>query len=342
MLSCLGPQLGPYCPTSPLTKIPGVNKIPGINGIPGVGSSVANSFLNSIFNYLSTALVDGEKLLFTHVIPLYENVDTPGSTSGPTQFLIDNTNKIAFFVGVVGVLVAGARLALQRRPTAAKQVTRGLVNVVIVAAGTTGVLVVLGPLVDLYSRWIIEQAAGNQHTQQAVIQALTKGMETNVWTAGTTLGLAIGTTASGDVFIVAGIFALIGILAGIAQMILAVIRLATLGLLIGLLPISAAASTTEVGMAMFRKHCLWLFAFMLWKPTASTFIAYGLDAMSSPGLSNQAIALASLILAVFALPAMMRLMNPLVTQATSAGDSGGGAAWGGAVLGAAGAAITRL
>ena len=126
---------------------------------------------------------------------------------------------------------------------------------------------------------------------------------------------------------------IIAFLATVIQIMLMLVRGGMLVLLVGTLPLVAAFSNTEMGMQWFRKASAWLVAFALYKPAAAIVYAVAFDLAGQPGALALLDGVMMLVLAILALPALLRFVVP----ATSALAGGGGA--GGMLAGAAGGAI---
>jgi hypothetical protein len=116
--------------------------------------------------------------------------------------------------------------------------------------------------------------------------------------------------------------------------VLLLIRSAMLVLLAATFPVAAAATNTEVGKAWFKKYCAWALAFIAYKPAAALVYAAamkmteaGMTDESGNGLVQALTGLMMMLLAVFALPALLRFAVP-VTAAVAGGSAGmgGGAA----------------
>lgn len=269
-----------------------------------VGSGVANSVLTVI----ADAVVDAEKWVIGQSLALWTDIKTPGVSSPGELFLHTYTVWFVGFVGVIGLLIAAIRLALERRAEPAKRAARGLVNLAVVTGGGVAIISLGTQAGDAYSTWIIDQALSQ------------KGSITNPTT------LAILSVTGLPVFLLI-VFGLVGLLASIAQIFLLAVRIGMLGLLAGLLPIAAAASTTESGKAWFTKFCSWILAFLLYKPVAATIYAYALIPLTSNSFVEQLVGIVMLIVTVVALPALMRMTTPMVAAATHQGGSGAGAAF---------------
>jgi len=128
------------------------------------------------------------------------------------------------------------------------------------------------------------------------------------------------------------------LLGSLVQIFLMVVRGGMLVLLAGVLPTTAAFTNTQAGREWFRKALGWMVAFVLYKPTAAVIYATAFrlassNVFGSGGLLAVVTGLTLMLLALLALPALMRFVAPMVGA-----TAGGGA---GTMLGlaAAGAAI---
>jgi len=116
----------------------------------------------------------------------------------------------------------------------------------------------------------------------------------------------------------------------VVQIVLMVVRSAMLILLLGVLPIAAAATNTEMGKGWFKRIISWLIAFILYKPVAALVYATAIKLTGAafeegerngplaftsqdPGeqIMNMVTGVTMLVLALFALPALMRFITPL-------------------------------
>ena len=109
------------------------------------------------------------------------------------------------------------------------------------------------------------------------------------------------------------------------------IAIALLILLAGTFPLAAAATNTEIGRNWFRKYCGWALAFVAYKPAAALIYATAMKMNeknfggSGSSFVQTATGMMMLLLAIFALPALLRFMVPLTT-AVAGGNAGMGAA----------------
>lgn len=104
-------------------------------------------------------------------------------------------------------------------------------------------------------------------------------------------------------------------------------------ILAGILPLSASFTNTEMGKSWFKKCIAWLVAFILYKPAAAivyaaAFQLVGTDVFSDDGTGLLAVltGLMLMVIALFAMPALMRFVTPMV--GAMAGGAGGALAVG--------------
>lgn len=212
---------------------------------------------------------------------------------------------------IVSIFFVTGKVALAHRAAAseeAQEAAKGLVLVVVASSVAVPAVVSASQGADQYSSWLVDQAANGD-----VVGAVLKLMA---------FDQIIG---SGFTFILA----LMALGASIVQAFLIIIRDALLIVLIGGLPLAAAASISPSGRQTWHKMIGWLIAFILFKPVAAMCYAGALWSVTNA--SNEIDQIAGIflvILAVLTLPALMRLIGPQVEKV-----GGGG---GGAMLGAAG------
>ena len=101
-----------------------------------------------------------------------------------------------------------------------------------------------------------------------------------------------------------------------------VVRAGMLVLLAGALPLSASFTNTEAGRMWFQRFVAWMAAFILYKPAAAIIYATAFRLMSSDvfdgdGLMSVLVGVALMVIALVALPALLRFFAPMT--ATLAG-----------------------
>jgi hypothetical protein len=105
------------------------------------------------------------------------------------------------------------------------------------------------------------------------------------------------------------------IVSSIIQIGLMFVRNGMLILLIGVLPLAAAATNTEMGKIWFRKLIGWLLAFVAYKPVAALIYAAGFRLFTDQsggvaGMIRVTTGVTMLVMAVVAMPALIRFVAP--------------------------------
>jgi len=300
--------------------LPGVGAV--CDSVSGAVGGLAGDAAGSVFDAAAQRIAEGFATATQMVVTFWTGVEVPGldAGSGPVAELRANTAWLTAWIAGLSVLVCAGRLALTRSSRPAGEALKGLLILVVVSGcgvAAVNALVVFG---DQYSRWVLDRSTDGQLGPR-MAQLATLG---GVPGLGSGLLLLVG---------------LLGMLASLAQMGLMLVRVGVVTIFAGLLPLAAAGTGTETGMAWFKRIVSWLLAFVLYKPAAATvyasaflLIGDGTDATSV--LSG----LFMLILSIVALPSLLRLVTPMVGTAVAAG-AGGGAAAAGMVL-ASGARMT--
>lgn len=204
------------------------------------------------------------------------------------------------------------------------ELVAALIRALLASSAGLGAVVILLQVGDSYSRWVLDRSVSG---------GFTEGLKKLLMSpAANSLQIFV---------IVAGIIALI---VSLIQICLLVVRSALSVLLAGTLPLAYSATNTQWGKQWSQKHASWLIAFVLYKPVAATIYAAAFKVTGSAltgkleGAAESIVGLMSglvlMVAALFALPAMMRLIVPAVGAASAGGAMFAGAAVGGAASGA--------
>lgn len=313
------PGGGDQCPDfipGALCSVAGAVQHP-LDAAKGAVSSVAGAAAGSAFDGMVNALKEGVGKAVGLMMSFWMKIPIPsiGVPGNAVDKLHNATLYLTVITAIVSIFFVSAKVALARRSAAseeAQEAAKGLVRIVVASSVAIPAVVLASQAADEYSSWLVTQAAGGD-------------------VGGAVLKLMAFDTITGTGFTF--ILALIALLASIVQAFLIIIRDALLILLIGGLPLAAAASISPAGRQTWHKMVGWLIAFILFKPVAAMCYAGALWSVTNA--SNEIDQIAGIflvILAVLTLPALMRLIVPQVEKV-----GGGG---GGAMLGAAGAAAT--
>ncbi|MEU4196561.1 hypothetical protein AB0E69_31965 [Kribbella sp. NPDC026611] len=253
--------------------------------------------------------------------------------NGTIDWVWGHTSFIAVFIAAIGVVVGGMRMAWSQRGEEAREILKSLLTLATASVFAISVAQVLVEVGDKFSDCIVTTALAKGN--QGWVCGLGAGGAEDFGKAMITL-LGFTVAAAGPLGV--GLLITIGILcviAGVIQIVLMVVRSAMLILLIGVLPIAAAATNTEMGKQWFKKIVAWLAAFILYKPVAAIVYATAIRLTTNNGdlsfdandignqIMNMVTGVTMLVLALFALPALMRFIVPMV--AATAGAAGAGA-----------------
>src|SRR5664279_1804013 len=199
-----------------------------------VGSAtqaVAGSAFQAVVDAFAKGLADVIKA------PMTFWIHTPdpdvSSSSAVITSLTELTRPLVAFAAVLGLILGGARLAWTARSDSTQSILRGLLLMTVVTGAGAAIVELLLTGFDAMARWVLDN-----------------GFD------GTAVGLrlaALGNlpgTGGGLVFLLA----FLGMLASLVQVGIMLIRGAILSVLVGVLPVAAAASITAVSYTHLRAH----------------------------------------------------------------------------------------
>ncbi len=301
-----------------------------------VGQVVQDAAGDTIKN-MAKAIADAVGQTVQTLGTFWVNVGTPNLTSSPGGS--DASDPVAFLqnslwfwtaaLAVLSVLVGAAKVIIERRGAPMRDLGRSLATLVVISGAGVGAIGLLTVSADKFSVWIIENSTGQTFNENI------------------TAMLAITANSPlGSIMII--LLGLVAIFASVIQIVLMIVRGGLLVVLTGIFPTAAAFTNTEAGKGWFQKCAAWLIAFILYKPAAAivyatAFKLVGTNVFGNVGdgktfgaaLLSTVTGLALMVVALFALPALMRFVTPMV----GAVAGGGGALAGGAVGGLASGAI---
>jgi hypothetical protein len=279
--------------------------------------AVGGGILNSIASAFSTA--EGEMLKL--LLSAWVNVPSPDlSSSGTVGFLQSSLSWYVAAAAVLGLLVAAGRLAIERKPDAAKDAATGMLTTLLTIGAGVATISLLSVAGDAFSTWILDQAATGSTPTQALTQ----------------LGSFAGLLATGGagLIILLSVLAIIGM---VVQLAMVLIRSVLLVVLVGVWPLAAASSMTEMGRQWYKKITGWMIGFLLFKPAAAIVYAAAIKmTLSSDSVLASIEGVILVILASLTLPALMKFVVPAVS---SVGSMGAGEILGAGIAAATGAAM---
>ena len=200
-------------------------------------------------------------------------------------------------------MIGAARIVYhEHKATQARELLRFLATYTLVSAGAaTAASVVIGGA-DQMAAWFINQADAGSSFSTHLAQLL--GI------TGQAGGFTTGLAATATTAVIAIVLGLLAFLGSVIQIMLMLVRGGMLVLLVGTLPLIAAFSNTEMGHQWFRKATAWLLAFALYKPAAAIIYAVAFKLGGQQGALALLDGVMMLILAILALPALLRFLVP--------------------------------
>lgn len=305
-------------------------------GIGGAVSSVAGDAITALAKAVLGALGHAVEWAST----LWVGIGTPpvadsaGQATGTVAFLQQNLLAFTTSLAVLCTLLGAGRIVYHEHKAAQlRELGRYLVTYVLVSSAAAGAASVLIGGSDQMASWFISRASAGSGFADHLSNLLGLATTGASHVAGAPAGFTAGLAATVTTAFIAIVLGIIAFLATVIQIMLMLVRGGMLVLLVGTLPLVAAFSNTEMGLQWFRKASAWLVAFALYKPAAAIVYAVAFDLAGQPGALALLDGVMMLVLAILALPALLRFVVP----ATSALAGGGGA--GGILAGAAAGAI---
>lgn len=271
----------------------------------GEGCGGGLDFFGMFTNPIGSMIRMVAKIIIQGAIGIFMSVGGIATTDKPASTVISNqTRWIVVYLAIGSILFASAKMALDRRGESGTTALKGILRVILVSAASSAMIATFVNLMDLYS----------QHLLRGSLLNLMEGIDCNGGIPDMLL-LVIGCLL---------------IISGIIHALLMWVRLGVMIVLVGTLPMAAAASMTDWGGTWWRKHIGWMTAWLLYKPTVGLVLYSGAVMVNSSESRNpvdtQIAGMGLLLLSAVALPALMRIIVP--ATAALGGDSVGSATMG--------------
>ena len=254
----------------------------------------------------------------------------PGGSSSTVGFL---QNSLWYYVGglaVLSVIIGGIRMAWEQRAQPGKDVIQSLITLVVVSGAGLAVITLAVTAADAFSVWVLNGATDCDVSAAGASQCF-----------GTNIATMVALTSTSPIGLI-GILLLgtIALLMTYVQVALMVVRGGLLVILAGVLPLTASFTNTQMGKQWFGKVIGWTLAFILYKPAAAliyaaAFSLTGTDAFQKDGGGIWSIltGLALMLMALIALPALLRFVAPMTGVLAGGGASGMALAGGAGMVG---------
>lgn len=265
----------------------------------------------------------------TTVVAALLPTSAPEGSASAVGFL---QNSLWWYVGamaVVSVIVAGLRMAWEQRANPGKELLQSLLTLLVVSAAGLTIIGLAVSATDAFSVWVLNSA-----TQCDVSAA----GESNCFGTNVVAMIALSSTSPLATIVIL-ILALGAMIMSWVQVALMIVRGGLLVVLAGVLPITSSFTNTLTGRNWFNKALGWTIAFILYKPAAALIYAAAFRLTGSDAFANDGVGLVSILtgialmlVALVALPALMRFVAPMTAAAIGGGS-------GGLAMGAMGAAM---
>jgi hypothetical protein len=257
--------------------------------VGAVAGAAAGTVANDALSGIASAIQSGVSWIVTNSITWWVQIPSPDLAGQPAvgrlqQWML----PLAAAVAVLGLIIAGGKMALTRKANPLIDVGSGLV--IIAATSAVGVLLpdLLLQAGDAWSNWILNASTGGQFASRL----------------NTLLSLS---NAAPAVVVVLGIIA---ILISAVQAILMLFRQASLVILAGVLPLAAAGTLTPATRTWFKKVTGWMLALIFYKPAAAAVYAAAFTLVGTgTGVRAILMGFAMVGLSLLALPVLMRLFT---------------------------------
>jgi hypothetical protein len=266
-------------------------------------SAGAGTAATGALNGIAGAIQSGVTWMVTQSLTWWVQVPSPDLASEPAVGQLQQWFlPLAVAVAVLGVIIAGGRMALTRKANPLMDVGSGLV--VIAATSAVGVLLpsLLLKAGDAWSTWVLQASTGGQFGSRMTSLLTLSG-------------------ASPAVIVVLGIIAII---ISAVQAVLMLFRQGALVILAGVLPLAAAGMMTPATRSWFRRVTGWMLALIFYKPAAAAVYATAFT-MIGAGKDTRTILMgfAMVFLSLLALPVLMRLFTWTTGQVADSAGGGG-------------------
>lgn len=286
--------------------------LPDPFGLGGQLITVIAKAAESILNVIADGIAKAVEAATAGIGTAWVRIDTPnlatqdGHASSVVAFLHSELAPYAAAVMVMSIILGAARMAVEMRGEPGKDVLIGLMTWVAITGAGAAVIGTMVELSDAAAEHILSQSLRGDSfgKHMAAMLALTGGVAP----------------------VAAIIIGALAFLTCLAQMVLMIARAGLLVVMTGALPFVASAAATKTGRAWLERYATWMLAFILYKPVAAFIYATGFKLVDSgsfdgQGLLASMVGLTLLVCAVAALPALMRIVAPMVAH-VSHGDSG--------------------
>jgi type IV secretion system protein TrbL len=288
--------------------------------------NVAAGIADDAINNLAKSIMEGMSQMVTTLSTFWVSMPTvnlasqDGTTPSPVVSAVNSElMPWTLALAVLAVILGGIRMIWEQRGAPLKDLLRSLLTLTLVSGLGLGVISILVIAADAFAVAVIERSTDGKGFAES-------------------MNILLITNQTGVGVFILIVLGLIGLIASLVQVVLMVVRSGMLVILAGILPTTAAFTNTEMGRQWFQKAVGWTIAFILYKPAAAIVYSVAFLLMGNnsgkDSLITSITGFTLMIVALFALPALMRFVTPMVGAVASGGGAGAGAAVGAMATGA--------
>lgn len=253
-------------------------------------------FFGLLFDAIEAMVVLAVQAVMKSVGFLWITIDSPEVQGHATVgFVTSHTQYLLVFAATIAVIAGAIKMAISQRGEPVRDILKSLLTMVVVSSAGVAFASVLISASDSFSEWIINQALGDMEFSARIAEIITHPLKSNgvKWALVVLVGILMVITA-------------------LIQLALMVVRYGMLILLVGVLPLTAAATNTEMGMMWFKRSVSWLAAFIIYKPVAALIYATAIKLMTAPTDDTLKIitGVTMMVMGIVALPALLRFVSP--------------------------------
>jgi hypothetical protein len=289
------------------------------------GGNAVSGMLDDAVGNLAKSIMEGLSQMVTTLSTFWVSMPTvnltseEGAKASPVVSAVNSElMPWTLTLAVLAVIIGGIRMIWEQRGAPLKDLLRSLLTLTLVSALGLGVISILVIATDASAAAIIKRSTDGKGFADAFQK--------------------IAVVPTVDAVFIHKVLGLIGLGASLVQIVLMVVRSGMLVILAGILPTTAAFTNTEMGRQWFQKAVGWTIAFILYKPAAAIVYSVAFLLMSKTSgkdaLIGSITGFTLMIVALFALPALMRFVTPMVGAVAAGSGAAAGAAVGSLATGA--------
>ncbi|MBB1252531.1 hypothetical protein H3146_03965 [Streptomyces sp. OF3] len=251
---------------------------------------------------MAEAMLDAAAWMIKESFTWWIDTDGAALNIGVANAVRDVTMPITVSVAAAGMIVLGIHMVVSGSHDPLLSVGEGIAKLVFWTVAGTTVLTTLMQAGNAFSGWVLDEGS-SRRLGARLLTAFDQPVTANV-------GLIL-------------LLSLLGFLAGLVQWVISLFREGALVILAGCLPL-AASGQLGLGTHWLRKVVGWCLALIFWQPAASLvyFAAFAMME-NSRGPQEMLVGITMLVIAILALPMLLKLFTWVVSPGGPGGRAGG-------------------